>query len=170
MQCEIYKSKHQKMSIVSRIKLFLSENGIANSIFADKCEIPRPSVSQLLNGRNKKVSDDVLTKIHLAYPELSMMWLMFGEGDMCVDVGQNVTTARDAQPRENSLFQDELDDDVDYETTSQSVNPVAEVLQSLSKNLVKKQDGAVVENSGKRIVNVMVFYSDSSFDSFVPNK
>ena len=66
------------MDIVSRIKTFLSQNGIAYSIFADKCEIPRPSVSQLLNGRNKKVSDDVLTKIHLAYPELSMMWLMFG--------------------------------------------------------------------------------------------
>jgi hypothetical protein len=98
------------------------------------------------------------------------MWLMFGEGDMCVDVGQNVTTIRDAQPCENSLFQDESEDDVEYETTSPSVNPVAEVLQSLSKNLVKKQDGAVVENSGKRIVNVMVFYSDSSFDSFVPNK
>lgn len=161
------------MSIVSRIKTFLSVNGIANSIFADKCDIPRPSVSQLLNGRNKKVSDDVLTKIHLAYPQLSMMWLMFGEGEMCVENGQNITNSENdinAQLDENLIFLDELEDDVVNENTSENGNSVAEVLQSLSKNLVKKQDGSVLGNAGKSIVNVMVFYSDSSFDSFVPSR
>lgn len=158
------------MSIVNRIKTFLAVNGIANSIFADKCDIPRPSVSQLLNGRNKKVSDDVLTKIHIAYPELSMMWLMFGEGEMCAEIGQNLTNEGNAQLDENSLFSNETNVSIVNENTSDEVNPVAEVLQSLSKNLVKKQDGGVMCNVGKSIVNVMVFYSDSSFDSFVPNK
>ena len=158
------------MSIVNRIKTFLAANGIANSIFADKCDIPRPSVSQLLNGRNKKVSDDVLTKIHIAYPELSMMWLMFGEGEMCSEIGQNVTNADNGQLNENSLFWNEAAEGVGNENVSEGVNPVAEVLQSLSKNLVKKQDSGVAGNVGKSIVNVMVFYSDSSFDSFVPNK
>ena len=67
------------MDIVSRIKTFMSQNSIGSSIFADKCDIPRPTLSQLLNGRNKKVSNEVLDKIHLAYPELSMMWLIFDE-------------------------------------------------------------------------------------------
>ena len=79
------------MDIVSRIKTFLSINGIAYSIFADKCDIPRPTLSQLLNGRNKKVSNEVLDKIHVAYPELSMMWLMFGEGEMMSEIGKNIT-------------------------------------------------------------------------------
>lgn len=161
------------MSIVSRIKAFLSENGIPNSIFADKCDIPRPSVSQLLNGRNKKVSDDVLTKIHIAYPQLSMMWLMFGEGEMCVNNGQNVTNGDvyiDAQVDENLIFLNESNDDAINENSSKNDNSVSEVLQSLSKNLVKKQDLSAVSNTEKTIVNVMVFYSDSSFDSFVPSK
>ena len=51
------------MDIVSRLKLFLEQNGIANSQFADTCEIPRPTISQLLNGRNKKVSDEVIATI-----------------------------------------------------------------------------------------------------------
>ncbi|MBR6014346.1 MAG: helix-turn-helix domain-containing protein, partial [Selenomonadaceae bacterium] len=43
------------MDIVSRLKMFLEQAGISNSQFADTCDIPRPTLSQLLNGRNKKV-------------------------------------------------------------------------------------------------------------------
>ncbi len=90
------------MDIVSRIKLFLSQNGIANSQFADTCEIPRPTLSQLLNGRNKKVSDEVLTKIHNAYPALNMMWLMFGDGNMFVPNENSGDFAMAPQPVENN--------------------------------------------------------------------
>lgn len=158
------------MDIVSRIKTFLSVNGIANSIFADKCDIPRPTLSQLLNGRNKKVSNEVLDKIHVAYPEMSMMWLMFGEGDMLTDIGKNITNV------ENSIF----DENDEFETAKildenksnvEGVNSVTDVLQSITKNIgiksaIKQSD----TNDDKKIVNIMVFYSDNSFESFVPDK
>lgn len=70
------------MDIVSRLKYFMETQQIAISQFADTCRIPRPTVSQLLNGRNKKVSDEIICKIHTAFPQLSVLWLMFGEGDM----------------------------------------------------------------------------------------
>ena len=70
------------MDIVSRLKKFLEHAGISNSQFADTCVIPRPTLSQLLNGRNKKVSDEVIAKIHRAYPTLNIMWLLFGDGEM----------------------------------------------------------------------------------------
>ena len=70
------------MDIVTRLKMFLDQMGISNSLFADTCDIPRPTLSQLLNGRNKKVSDEVIGKIHRAYPSLNVMWLMFGDGEM----------------------------------------------------------------------------------------
>lgn len=65
-----------------RLKVFMDSTGLNNSQFADRCGLPRPSFSQLLSGRNKKVSDVVLTRIHDAFPQLNMLWLMFGEGDM----------------------------------------------------------------------------------------
>ena len=43
--------------------MFLDQTGISNSQFADTCEIPRPTLSQLLNGRNKKVSEEVIGKM-----------------------------------------------------------------------------------------------------------
>ena len=158
------------MDIVSRIKTFLSVNGISNSIFADKCDIPRPTLSQLLNGRNKKVSNEVLDKIHIAYPDLSMMWLMFGEGEMLSEIGKNITNVQSSIFDENEEFETEkLIDSND--TNIEDASSVAMVLQSLSKtfdnNKKIKQEGLSDE---KRIVNIMVFYSDNSFESFVPSK
>lgn len=70
------------MDLVNRLKFFLETHQIAISQFADTCRIPRPTLSQILSGRNKKISDELITKIHNAYPELSVLWLMFGEGEM----------------------------------------------------------------------------------------
>ena len=63
----------------------MNNAGISSSQFADTCDIPRPTLSQLLNGRNKKVSDEVIGKIHRAYPTLNVMWLMFGDGEMLLN-------------------------------------------------------------------------------------
>lgn len=158
------------MDIVSRIKTFLSLNGIAYSIFADKCDIPRPTLSQLLNGRNKKVSNEVLDKIHVAYPELSMMWLMFGEGEMMSEIGKNITNLQSSIFDENEEFNEDIESDDIKQNHVQDANPVVEVLQSLSMNMVKTQEKSGSSENEKRIVNIMVFYSDNSFESFVPNK
>ena len=79
------------MDLVNRLKYYLEENKIAISQFADKCRIPRPTLSQILNGRNKKISDELISKIHEAYPRLSVLWLMFGEGDM--EIRENTRTS-----------------------------------------------------------------------------
>lgn len=71
-------------SAAIRLKHFLEFTGLTNSQFADRCGIPRPTLSQLLSGRNKKLSDQVLRPIHLHFPNLSLVWLMFGEGEMLV--------------------------------------------------------------------------------------
>lgn len=72
------------MDLVSRLKQYLDNEGIGVTQFADECNIPRPTASQLLAGRNKKVSDEIIGKIHQSYPNLSVVWLMFGEGNMIV--------------------------------------------------------------------------------------
>ncbi len=79
------------MDLVNRLKFFLEKNNIAISQFADTCGIPRPTLSQILNGRNKKISDELISKIHAAYPALSVLWLMFGEGSMEADANMKIS-------------------------------------------------------------------------------
>lgn len=77
-------------NIAIRLKILVDKLGINNSQFADNCKIPRPSLSQTLSGRNKKINDQFIRQIHDAYPTLSINWLLFGEGDMWIDNGDHI--------------------------------------------------------------------------------
>lgn len=73
------------MDIVFRLKQFMNYVGMPSSQFADTALIPRPTLSQILNGRNKKISNELITKLHSAFPALNVLWLMFGDGNMVID-------------------------------------------------------------------------------------
>lgn len=72
----------EEQNVAIRLKGFIDSLGLSHSQFADETGIPRPSLSQILSGRNKKVSDIIVGQIHRRWPELSILWLLFGEGDM----------------------------------------------------------------------------------------
>lgn len=74
----------QEDNITIRLKFLIQELGITNSVFAENCGISRATLSQLLTGRNKKISDIIIGQIHAAYPSLSILWLLFDEGEMWI--------------------------------------------------------------------------------------
>lgn len=94
------------MDIVERLKSFISYLNLQHSQFADSADIPRPSLSQIITGRNKKISNEFITKIHNAYPELNIMWLLFGDGVMLL---RNKADNFSARTFQKSLFGDGSD-------------------------------------------------------------
>lgn len=184
------------MDIVSRLKFFLENKHISNSVFADKCKIARPTLSQLLSGRNKKVSDEIISKIHESYPSLSILWLLFGEGNMELypadsiplensisDISdENISNSENSSaanttnlsPVINFDFENfESEHGIMQNADADSMDPKAvRVLANSGKgvDLSNSADLKAVSssNSGKKIVNIMVFYNDNSFDSFLP--
>lgn len=185
------------MDLVSRLKLFLNQNGISNSLFADTCGIPRPTLSQLLNGRNKKVSDEIIAKIHASYPSLSIMWLMFGDGDMFVPNANNEIET-ETQLGENTDFADSDKGNREYrKPVQQSIqfgdvsedgfadgedagasedlgNNVSKTMETLARaTMPQVSTGAkrgAESSAARRVVSIMVFYSDNSFETFTPGK
>lgn len=201
--------------------------------FADACKIPRPTMSQLLNGRNKKVSDELIRKFHTEFPELNVMWLLFGEGDMLK--GENGETSEaqrtqlftfsDSDSTENKGDTPPLSfnfDDTDFEQKksdmhladnmamqdavstvptdqkdtkqdlgahisqteakhspfdSYGMNAMAQFVQTSSKGTPADRskttdDGSTTisfsDDGNRKIVNIIVYYSDNSFEAFVP--
>lgn len=127
------------MDLISRIKAYIEHAGLTRSQFADSCGIPRPTLTQLLNGHNKKVSDDILSKIHDAYPDLSMMWLVFGEGEMILhgNIGiskaensekQTPSTTQQADTQNNYALFDIENNTIDFDS-EKSANPQTPLLR-----------------------------------------
>lgn len=170
------------MDIVSRIKKFMNLSQISSSQFADSCNIPRPTISQILNGRNKKISDEIIGKIHSSFPSLSMLWLMFGEGDMLIDKNIEISESENRlnlaencqQSIDNNLFSHSLDINFDCtENASEKLNidftdKNVQIESSNNKKSNHTKQLSLSPNSNKTIVNIMVFYSDNSFESFTP--
>jgi Predicted transcriptional regulators len=218
------------MDIVSRLKQYLDLHQVSVTQFADACGIPRPSVSQLLNGRNKKVSDEVISKIHTAYPDLSMLWLMFGEGNMEsvanieISEAQNQKNSAVSQPKApvNQQNQQRIDftsgnpqekseifferestgyphserEEFTFEPApasnpfpwtasdpqpnsktahgdqnSHGQQPAKPSVQheSAPQPVSQKQSITFNPEKGKRVVSIIVYYDDNSFEPFVPD-
>ena len=175
------------MDIISRLKRFLEQNGISNSQFADTCEIPRPTLSQLLNGRNKKVSDEVISKIHAAYPALNIMWLMFGDGEMFVsgaasssgnDVSQNLSKTPQGgnlfmganPPKNSSTTPSRQPSTISFEDDKTGRNNGGAMALTNALQSIARSNGSSPSpiSQGRRIVNIMIFYDDNSFEQIVP--
>ncbi len=168
----------EDMDIVSRLRKFIDHLNIPVTQFADTCRIPRPTLSQLLNGRNKKVSDELIGKIHEAYPELSVLWLMFGEGLMIMDENLEILESQkkdsspsvsDQQPELQATFP-ELDFISDYTDSFVNEEDLPDENNSAANTADTHPNVISFSNSdkSKRIVNIIVYYSDNSFESFVP--
>lgn len=181
------------MDFVSRLKQFIDYRQVPITQFADNCRIPRPTLSQLLNGRNKKVSDEVIGKIHEAYPELSVMWLMFGEGNMVNDANMRISEPQKASQSAPSLgkpirterIMTQLDFEDDFNAAeSENFSPIAPQ-EVQAENVVSfteratadsvadvRQDSeantAAVDPRRRSVVNIIVYYSDGTYENFVP--
>lgn len=166
------------MDIVSRLKIFMNSLDLTSTQFADSCRIARPSLSQLLNGRNKKVSDELITKIHEAFPQLSVSWLLFGEGDMVINSNIQFSspqnTPNSSSPNMQDLFSQINSSPADnaYNNTTFSSENFTDIPAPHSSDIkaAATNNSSIKLNtaSNKRISNIVVFYDDNSFESFAP--
>lgn len=178
------------MDIATRLRQFMTAKNIASSQFADSADIPRPTLSQLLNGRNKKISNELIAKIHEAFPSLNVLWLMFGEGQMEVNpntrfsepqIRPETTPSQAQEPRYEAVLiahAPEYHDKQPRGNQNQEANsnpfaqqnpprsnperPIsAEAMQALNNAGVRMGDTA-------RVQQIMVLYTDGRFETFRP--
>lgn len=144
----------QNQTIIDRLNRFLQVRNISRAEFADTCGIPRPTVTQILSGRNKKISNDIINAVHVAYPDVSVMWLLFGEGEE-PDMDKP-GEGHASKPSENSIFPDDSIDD--------SENAILQA-PKIEENSDNRQFVNMLYPK-KEIVKIVVFFSDNSFEEF----
>ena len=183
--------------MTDRIIQVLEYSQLSKSNFAEKIGINPSGLTHILNGRNQP-SLDIVKKIVTAFPEISSEWLVMGMGNMLrsdvpvVHVEEPVQPKSDLELRQTSLF-DSVDDMSEPETPAQTEQPVVAqepVVEAMSapepvRPVSTRSRGRNAEShlaperpkrerisnsqGDKKIVKIVFFYDDQSFDEYHPS-
>lgn len=143
-------------NIAIRLKLLISELGINSSVFADNCGISRATLSQLLTGRNKKISDVLISQIHKTYPSLSILWLLFNEGPMWnKDSDSSISEHKEQNTNSNSdnCGTNDTDNNVSPEQPHASIEKESNYYNSLNNGQSRESQRQVTNDQTDLIKN-----------------
>ncbi len=135
---------------------------------ADKCGVQRTAINHIINGRNRP-SVGFLMALSESFPELNTRWLLHGAPPMFTNV-----TSRSEAVVENTPNHVETSVSVD-ETIMESTNIAIETDKKNLLSDVTSVDTPVTEtpkstNADRRVVQVIVCYSDGSFTHYRPQE
>lgn len=142
-----------------RIKMVMDREGLTSAKFAEEIGIQRSAMSHIMNGRNNP-SLDVLVKILERFTYVDSDWLLFGKGNMIRNLIQNepdLFTNTPINPPEVQVVP-ENHKEIRVET------PVNCVKQPVIERIIQE------EKPSRNVSKIMIFYSDNTFDTFVPEK
>lgn len=139
-----------------RILQIMQIKQMSQKIFAETLGIAPSSLSSLLSGRTAPTNNHVQA-IHRCFPEISITWLMFGEGDMIKE--EQTESAPTPQLGEmGDLFSapQELPRPVVTPAPGPQIDAHALALE-IAKNIDKPQ---------RHITEIHVYYDDGTFEKF----
>ena len=153
----------------NRIKEIIASENLSDGEFADLVGIKRSTLSHCLNGRND-VSKDIITKIHAAYPYISINWLMFGEGDSGLS-SKSISPTNLFDSVENS--REDISSGSEYAKDFElnaHINDI-QIPNNQQDNIRKGMFADINQLANisvpeKKIDKIMVFYSDNTFEVF----
>ncbi|MBC5991583.1 helix-turn-helix domain-containing protein [Pontibacter cellulosilyticus] len=142
--------------MVERLQELMHHKQLSSTQFADTVEVPRAVISHILSGRNKP-SLEVVTKVASAFPEVSLGWLLLGEGDMLNPLAAPVAPASKSKSEEvlPSQAKLEMPPAVEQQDKVQSTNSISSPAQ-------------LADQHEKTIEQIVIFYNDKSFTAYKP--
>ena len=132
-----------------RIERLIETMKLSARQFAEQIHVQPGTISNMMSGRNNP-SLDVMKRILQRYPTLNPEWLIVGKGEMW----------RTPPGKEAGLF-DELPPMVE-----QAV-PTAE--RSFGGLPLRKEEPQVIAAPQKHIRNIVVYYTDGTYEEFSAN-
>ncbi len=139
-----------------RLQLVFDFYDLNASSFAEKIGVGRASISHILSGRNKPSLDFVM-KVVNEFSEVELYWLLKGKGKFPKEdnLSSPISSFDAASQNEQNL-------QTDKHYKKSHINSPEEMTMSPTS-----QKG--LQHSVKKIKKVLFFYTDGSFDEYIPN-
>lgn len=180
--------------MVERIRLIMEDYAkLSQQDFAARIGISAASLSGVLTGRSQPSNKHVMG-IHQAFPEINVNWLLFGEGNMLAGKGASEASegenaenglaldlsetqgandtplfAQSAAPTGANLFTNEMGVSVAQNANSATSAPNNKMRGTARMGGNSPLGGIVMENDGRKIKEIRVFFSNGTYESFVPS-
>lgn len=137
----------------------MEREGLTPSKFAEVIGIQRSAMSHIISERNKP-SLDVLLKILERFPYVESDWLLFGKGGMSKE-----RVLSEAGMAENTVKNTtDVQTMPEYRKEIAVDTPVNGIKQPIIEKIICQ------DKPSKNVSKIMIFYSDNTFDTFVPEK
>ncbi len=143
-----------------RINKLMKLTGKTQKDFAEELCIAQATLSGIFKGTTKP-SANIVSSIHERFPEISINWLMFGEGSMYVTEQVTETPLTSSASTSGAMAEPATPtaDHPDLFSTPVLVSPQPTVLREMVKYIDKPQ---------RRITEIRVFYDDGTYETFQP--
>lgn len=142
----------------------MEHENLTYSKFAETIGIQRPAMSHIISGRNNP-SLEVLKKILETFTYIDPDWLMFGTGHM-----MRGYTPPASQADEPDLFSNLASNPpkVQVAPENRQKNEVQQPQKAIEVPVPEQITVQKIES--KKVVKIMLFYSDDTYDTFIPEK
>ncbi len=157
--------------MVNRLKEYINYRKLLPSQFADAAGWSRSMLSQFTHGVIKSLNNVTISKIHAVYPDLSISWLLFGEGEMIL----NVDKQENNQQSELKFIDENAIDESDagFSTKNEQENEPLFLEDdhtpppyTTTKDILSYQKDIQHTRLVRRITRIMVFYDDNTYECF----
>jgi transcriptional regulator with XRE-family HTH domain len=135
--------------MVARIKQLMEFKKQNMAQFADGIEVPRAVLSHILTGRNKP-SLDVMLKLVSVHQDISINWLLLGEGEMLKEVAQGDLT------------------DAPIGTMEMLTSIMGDQINKVQNNSENKRQLLPSASNEKQVKQIVFFYTDNTFEAYLP--
>lgn len=147
-----------------RIHQLMESLHMTQKTFAEFLGISPASLSSIFNGRTNP-STGITMAIRSKIPDISLDWLMFGEGSMYKSAPQESQNALNSEVSAPEKVPSDLFEMSQTPQQSVSVPQVTAV-----KVVPQVKDVKNLDKPSRKITEIRVFFDDLTYESFVPKK
>ena len=165
-----------------RIKKIMESQHMSQQVFADFIGLGAATLSGIFNDRTRPTLN-VVESIKKKIPDISIDWLMFGQGpmyvsDMATDnqAQQPSTTSVEGASQRHSEGMSVQEPALDFghmaSPTPQKVAQVPNIYSGVrnTRPEMVREELKFVDKPQRRVTEIRVYYDDQTWESFVPSK
>ncbi len=143
-------------NLLDRIRRIMNSHGLTNSQFCEKIGVQRSLLSHVFSKRNRP-SLDFLLKIHAAFDNITLDWLLLGQGDINLPNDLFNIEVSDIDDNSNRDYSGQKDQEIKKDIPLLTAYP--------DKSFIEKTNQS---NSGlsDKPITIVFLYPDGTFKTF----